>query len=99
MKRIILMHPSLVQQQSRKQLFSQARLRRLLPCTSFFPLSTTTCRSISLRPRAGAPSQVEAKKTLNQDLDNIAQLEKEKVFDKTAAAAQRKVTSTLPRVR
>ena len=36
---------------------------------------------------------VEAKKTLNQDLANIEQLERERVFDKAEAAAQKKVVS------
>jgi len=35
---------------------------------------------------------VEAKKTLNQDYANIAQLEKEHVFDKSIAIAQKKVS-------
>lgn len=42
--------------------------------------------------KSAALSQlVEAKKTLNQDLANIEQLEREKVFDKAEAAAQKKV--------
>ena len=42
--------------------------------------------------KSAALSQlVEAKKTLNQDLANIEQLEREKVFDKAEAAVQKKV--------